>query len=114
MQHFLRVHLRVYIGAIVVLFIAQFFLSDGWWLLGLALVWGFVLFLHYMFVKSTNIDDGWANRRADDVTDKAYDAGHIDNIRDRYTRTGPSPDTTPDDAQSTSGGSTDSSRGGTR
>ena len=53
------------------------------------LVWGFVLILHFMYVRSLNVDDDWASNRAADVSQHAYDAGHIDIIRKRYENDAP-------------------------
>ena len=98
MQRYFRIHRRVYLAALALLVLTKLFLVDGWWPVGVGAVWGFVLLVHYMVVKSASIDDNWADRRADDVTDKAYDAGHMSNIRDRYTGSPSAPnDDTPND-----------------
>ena len=92
MQRYFRIHLRVYLAGVAVLILMKLLLVDGWWPIGAGAVWGFGLLVHYMVVKSANIDDDWADRRADAVTDKAYDAGHMSDIRDRHARIGPSRD----------------------
>lgn len=80
----LRLHAGAWAAAAVVAIVAGLALQDGWRFFWLALVWGFAVFLHYLYVKSGRIDERWAARRAAEVTGKAYDAGHIDIIRERY------------------------------
>lgn len=80
----LQIHLRVYAAVAALFVIGNLVMADGAWFLWPVLAWGFFVFLHYMYVKSLTIDNRWAQRRARDVTETAYDAGHIDDIRKRY------------------------------
>ncbi len=83
-QRALRIHARIF-GAAAALFVAgNMALAAETWLIWPVLVWGFVLFLHYLYVKSRTVDNRWASQRARDVAGHAYDAGHIEDIRDRY------------------------------
>lgn len=86
-RRLLHIHLRVYAGVAALFVIGNLALADGVWLLWPVLVWGFFAFLHYLYVKSLTIDGRWAQRRARDVTEHAYDAGHIEDIRKRYRDT---------------------------
>ena len=92
MQRYFRLHCRVYLAALALLVVTKLFLVDGWWPIGVGAVWGFALLVHYLVVKSASIDDDWADRRADAVTDKAYDAGHMSDIRDRHADAKSNPD----------------------
>lgn len=86
---YLRLHRRVFAGGAVIALLAAVVAEDGGRFVWPILVWGFVLFLHFMYVRSHNVDDDWASNRAADVTQHAYDSGHIDIIRKRYENDAP-------------------------
>jgi hypothetical protein len=46
--------------------------------------WGFALAAHWLYVKSVNIDDDWAQRRTEDIRLQAHDLGHIEDIAKRH------------------------------
>jgi len=83
-RRYLQLHRRVFTGGAVVVIFVAFAVEDGGRFVWPILVWGFLLFLHFMYVRSLNVDDDWASNRAADVTQHAYDSGHIDIIRKRY------------------------------
>lgn len=83
-RRYFRIHLRAYAAGAVLFVIVNFVAAGGWRFLWTVFAWGFLVFVHYMYVKSMTIDNGWAQRRARDVTGKAYDAGHIEDIQKRY------------------------------
>jgi hypothetical protein len=56
----------------------------AWWLFWALLAWGLLLGAHYLFVRSSSVDERWADRRASELVDKAYDFSHIASIRERY------------------------------
>jgi uncharacterized membrane protein YdbT with pleckstrin-like domain len=85
----IRIHRRIF-GIVAVLFVAgNLALADGTWFIWPVLVWGFALFLHYLYVKTRTVDSHWAGQRARDVAGHAYDAGHIEDIRERYRKPPP-------------------------
>lgn len=88
MQIFRR-HARIFAMGGSVLFLAGLAADNRWWFFWPAIIWGFLLFIHYMYVKSLRIDEGWADQRANQVTDKAYDVSHIETLRERHTGTAP-------------------------
>ena len=51
------------------------------WPIGL---WALALGVHYLFYKTRNVNERWANERAADLHSKSYDASHIDDIAARY------------------------------
>lgn len=80
----LQIHSRVYAAVTALFVIGNLVLANGAWFLWPVLAWGFFVFIHYLYVKSLTIDNRWVQRRARDVTETAYDAGHIEDIRKRY------------------------------
>ena len=83
-KRFFRPHLRAFaIGAPVIL-LFDYLVSDGWWFFWPLLVWGLIFGLHYLYAATLSVADDWVQRRADQVADKAYDFGHIEDIRERY------------------------------
>jgi len=83
-RRYLQLHRRGFAGGAVIVLLGAAVAEDGGRFVWPLLVWGFVLFLHFMYVRSLNVDDDWASNRAADVTQHAYDSGHIDIIRKRY------------------------------
>jgi hypothetical protein len=63
------------------------------WAVWLLLGWGIGLAAHALYVKTVSIDDRWATSRAKELQERAYDAGHIEDIECRYRagRTGDRP-----------------------
>ncbi len=83
LKHFRR-HLAAYLFCMVVLLLIDLAWPEGAWFFWPALVWGTLLFLHYIFVRSRRVDNDWADRRAADVAAKAYDFGHVQDLQQRY------------------------------
>jgi len=80
----LSLHRRVFAAGAVIALLVAVVMENGGRFVWPIFVWGFALFLHFMYVRSLNVDDDWASDRAADVTQHAYDSGHIDIIRKRY------------------------------
>ena len=79
-----RIHAFAYgVGALAFLLVALMS-GDVSWFFWPAMVWGAVVAFHYMYAKSLVIDNSWADRRAADVVEKAYDLGHIEDIHKRH------------------------------
>ena len=87
-RRYFRLHRRLFAGGAVIAVLAAILSEHGGPFVWPLLVWGFVLFLHYLYVRSLDVDDDWASGRAADVTRHAYDSGHIDIIRERYRDNG--------------------------
>ena len=81
---YLRPHARAYALAAVIFLLVDLVGSEGWWFFWPVLIWGSVVLLHYMYVKIVNIDDDWAAERTREIGGRAYDLGHIEDIRKRY------------------------------
>ena len=58
--------------------------SSGVWWFWPVLIWGIIVMVHYLYVRTLATDDAWADRRAEELADKAYDFGHMEDIRERY------------------------------
>lgn len=84
LRRLFRLHLRAYALGAPAVVLVDLVVSDGWWFFWPILVWGLLLAAHYLFAASLGVDDDWAQRRADEVADKAYDFSHIEDIRQRY------------------------------
>ena len=80
----LRRHIVAYAALSGVLLQIDLLTPGLWWSFWPVLIWGVLVFWHYLYVKSTRIDDDWAVQRATEVTHRAYDLGHIEDIRERY------------------------------
>ncbi len=63
--------------------------TEGWWFFWPVMAWGLVVLVHYLYLKSVHVDSRWVEERADRVLDKAYDLGHIEDIRQRYKNKNP-------------------------
>lgn len=80
----LRRHVVAYAALSGVMILINLLTPGLWWSFWPVLIWGTLVFLHYIYVKSTRVDDDWAAQRATEVTHRAYDLGHIEDIRERY------------------------------
>lgn len=79
-----RYHLIVFVlGSLGLLILFQLlrFSSVFWVLIG----WGVAVMVHWMYSISVRVEDNWADQRADDLVNNAYDVEHIENIRKRRT-----------------------------
>jgi hypothetical protein len=85
----LRPHACAYGLGSVIFLVVDLLASEGRWFYWPVLVWGFVVLLHYIYVKSVSIDTDWAARRTTEVADRAYDLSHIEDIRKRYEGAAP-------------------------
>lgn len=79
-----RLHARCYGFGAAALFLLDLAFSEGWWFHWPVFAWGALLLLHGLYVKTVSGDEKWAARRAASVTEKAYDLGHIEDIRERH------------------------------
>jgi hypothetical protein len=83
-RRYLQLHRRIFAGTALIALLTAIAVEDSGRFVWPFLVWGFVLFLHFLYVRSLDADDAWASNRAADVSQHAYDSGHIDIIRKRY------------------------------
>ena len=81
---YLSQHVSAFAVAAVIFLLVDLVATDGWWFFWPVLVWGFVVLLHYLYVKSISIDDDWAAERSREIRYKAYDLSHIEDIRQRH------------------------------
>ncbi|MEZ5855331.1 MAG: 2TM domain-containing protein [Hyphomicrobiaceae bacterium] len=63
--------------------IVNFATGAPWWGVWPLLVTGFVLGVHYLFYKMRTTDEDWVQQRVDDLHDRSYDRGHIEDIQSR-------------------------------
>ncbi len=80
----LRRHLLAYAAVAGALFLIDLLTPGPWWSLWPIFGWGVAVAAHWLYVKSVNIDDDWAERRAEDIRLQASDRGHIEDIEKRY------------------------------
>ncbi len=80
----LRIHLLAY-ASINGLFVLIDLLTPGsWWFVWPMLGWGIALAAHWLYVKSVNVDDAWADRRTEDLRSQALDWSHMADMEKRY------------------------------
>ncbi len=77
-------HILVYAAVNGALFLIDMLTPSPLWFLWPMFGWGFALAAHWLYVKSVNIDDDWAQRRTEDIRLQAHDLGHIEDIAKRH------------------------------
>ncbi len=82
----LRFHIIAYVLVNGGLIAFDLMTSGSHWFYWPLMVWGAVLGVHFLFVRSLSADEEWADRRAMRLHDKSYDVGHIDAIVDGYNK----------------------------
>ena len=86
---YFRLHVLGYVLGVSLLVLLDLAVSEGWWFFWPSLGWGFLVLLHYLYLKSIRVDGKWAEDRTMRILDKAYDLGHIEDIRQRYDGASP-------------------------
>ncbi|MBT5666526.1 MAG: 2TM domain-containing protein, partial [Rhodospirillaceae bacterium] len=72
-----RVHGAAYLGVNAALFILDWAIGGAWWFHFTALIWGFVLVIHFLVMKTFSVDENWADERSAKLRHGSYDVGHI-------------------------------------
>ena len=85
----LRRHLIAYGCASVVFFVADYFMAGASWFYWPVMAWGAVVGVHWLYCKSIDVDDDWAERRTINIRLKSYDLGHIAAIDESYRKKHP-------------------------
>ncbi|MBL4719622.1 MAG: 2TM domain-containing protein [Alphaproteobacteria bacterium] len=86
MQLTFRRHRLAYLCVNVALFAIDALLGGAWWFHFIAFIWGLALMIHFMVVKSLNVDDAWVEDRVIKLRISSYDLGHIIQISDNYNK----------------------------
>ena len=81
---YFRLHGLAYALGVAVLVAVDLAVTDGWWSFWPVFAWSVILLVHYLYLRSTHVDSRWVEERESQVLDKAYDLGHIEDIRQRY------------------------------
>ena len=81
---YFQLHLRAYVLGTVVLVLIDSMAFEGWWFFWPIMVWGILVLLHGLYVKTVHVNLKWAEERTEDVRLSAYDLGHIESIEQRY------------------------------
>jgi hypothetical protein len=81
-----RRHRLAYVGAMVVLMVANVIIGGGWWSFWPMCAWGLAFALHFLYYKSVTIDEAWVEERTDDMRLRSYDLSHISDIEDRVEK----------------------------
>ncbi len=82
----LRRHILAYAAVNGALFLIVLLTPGPWWFLWPMFGWGVAVAAHWLYVKSVNIDDDWAQQRTEDIRLQAYDLGHIEDIEKRHEK----------------------------
>lgn len=77
-----RPHVLFYALAAIAMIVVDLTDPADAWAAWPVMVWGALLIFHYMAVKLLTADDGWVEERTGDVLYKAYDQGHMTDIKD--------------------------------
>ncbi len=77
-----------------------------WWTFWPMLAAAVPFTLHTMIAKAVTADERWADRRADEISDRSYDLAHTTSIVERYTRPRRPPTKHVPDGEAPGGGTT--------
>ena len=81
---YLHWHFAIYFTALIIWVLASLFAAGDWSAFWPMITWSLAIMVHYLAVRSINIDAEWIEKRTDQVTDEAKDTSHIENIRNHY------------------------------
>jgi hypothetical protein len=77
----LRRHFFIYLVGITVMIGIDMWNPADKWAAWPVMIWSAFLGIHFMAKKTLTVDEGWVDERAGDVLYKAYDAGHMTDIK---------------------------------
>ncbi len=80
----LRIHLLSYASINGLFFLIDLLTPGSWWFVWPMLAWGIALAAHWLYVKSVNVDDAWADRRTEDLRSQALDWSHMADMEKRF------------------------------
>ncbi|MDX1375206.1 MAG: 2TM domain-containing protein [Burkholderiales bacterium] len=84
-----RRHFAAYIVVNLALTAANVVMGAPWWAFWPLALWSLPLLVHYLFYKTSTIDDAWVDERVEDLRSKSYDLSHIDDIKRKPAGAGP-------------------------
>lgn len=64
-------------------------ISGALWFFWPLMVWTILFLIHYLVVKSLNIDGNWVAARTEKTAMKAFDISHIQTIREKFETQNP-------------------------
>lgn len=73
------------------------------WLFWPMMVWTILFLIHFLVVKSLNIDSDWVAERTEKTAMKAFDISHIETIRESYEKSASRPEVRDPDESDTPG-----------
>ncbi len=79
-----RIHLLIYASINGLFFLIDLLTPGSWWFVWPMLGWGIALAAHWLYVKSANVDDEWAERRTEDLRLQALDWSHMADMGKRF------------------------------
>jgi len=78
-----RRHFAAYLVVNLALTAANIVGGAPWWAFWPLAVWSLPLLVHYLFYKTSTIDDAWVDERIEDLRAKSYDLSHIKDIQSK-------------------------------
>lgn len=78
-----RPHAWTY-GSLALMGVALMLALPAWWLFWPLMAWTFVFAVHFLLVRSLEVSGDWVSERVARTADKAYDIGHIEDIRAQH------------------------------
>jgi len=83
-----RAHGLICICVNVLMFILDWVVGGAWWFHFVTLIWVFLLVIHFLGMKTFNVDESWAEERSAKLRYDSYDLGHIMQISNDYNDQG--------------------------
>jgi len=78
-----RRHFAAFLVVNVALTAANIAGGAPWWAFWPLAAWSLPLLVHYLFYKTSTVDDAWVDERIEDLRSKSYDLSHINAIQDQ-------------------------------
>ena len=82
----LRPHVLVYIGVAAGAMLLNYLSPADRGLFIPILLWGVLVLVHYLIVRTIHTDPEWVEERSESITMNASDLSHIEDIRDRMEK----------------------------
>ena len=83
---YFRTHAAVF-GIAVLLAAVLAIRSTNWWWFWPLMAWSLLFMIHFLVVKTLQVNSDWVAERTERTAERAFDVGHIESIRERYEET---------------------------
>ena len=85
-RHYLPLHKRIYLSVMAITVLSQIIWPTAWWFFWPLIIWTMAFGLHFMVIRTLDVQDDWVEERTDQISENAFDFSHIATIRKQMSK----------------------------